>query len=116
MSSLTPISSGHFLVDPQGQLFLRQDPSTSEAAIDVEHFADRIASIVARSIKQQPLDDWITAQQVAELFNCSIATVNRLTRDKIIPSVKFGHLRRYSRSKLLALGESADSASPCKPR
>jgi excisionase family DNA binding protein len=44
----------------------------------------------------------LTKQQVADLLQVSVSTVERLTRSGELPSVKFGRSRRYFRRDVMA--------------
>jgi excisionase family DNA binding protein len=115
MKDFTPISTGHLVANCHGQLFLKADPTMGAAAIDVSKFIEQLALKVAKEIELQPADAMITAEQAAELLNCSPATIHRLTKDGSIPSTKFGSLRRYRKSTLLNLPPRAESNIPMNP-
>jgi excisionase family DNA binding protein len=48
----------------------------------------------------------LTKRQVALLLQVSVSTVERLTRNGELPSVKFGRSRRYFRADVMAYLES----------
>lgn len=68
--------------------------------IEIQQLADAIAERLA---SRATGDVWLDALGAAALLSCSVPTVERLTKAGIIPSAKFGRLRRYRRSVLLAL-------------
>ncbi|MBX3423416.1 MAG: helix-turn-helix domain-containing protein [Pirellulaceae bacterium] len=62
-----------------------------------------IADAVATRLSGQPdSDGLLDSHGAARLLGCSVPTVERWTRAGLIPSRKFGRLRRYRRSDLLA--------------
>jgi|JI7StandDraft_1071085.scaffolds.fasta_scaffold918898_1 excisionase family DNA binding protein len=77
---------------------------------------DQLAEIVASKVIDRlssssvPGDTWLDAQGAAEVLGCSVPTIERLTRAGEIPSSKFGRLRRYRLSLLLARSEVASNA------
>ena len=63
----------------------------------------RIAEAISELLAGHPTNDvMLDVNGAAELLACSVPTIERLTRTGEIPSVKFGRLRRYRRSKLLS--------------
>jgi excisionase family DNA binding protein len=69
------------------------------AALIAEHVAARLSSTSNG-------DCWLDKEEAAELLGCSVSTIERGTRTGEIPSAKVAGLRRYLRSKLLALSEA----------
>ena len=64
----------------------------------------QLATAIAELLAGQPTNDvMLDVHGAAELFACSVPTIERLTRTGEIPSVKVGRLRRYRRAELLAL-------------
>ena len=116
MQEFTPVSQGQLVVNPKGQLFLNTHPTLGMAAIDIPTFVEQIALLLLDEIRRQPTDEMITAEQVAELLNCSLATVHRLTKNNSLPSTKIGHLRRYRRSEILGLRHYEKNKGPNKSR
>lgn len=74
----------------------------------VEAIAQRVIDRLVDSLPTKHSDIYLDSHQAAELLGCSVPTVERLTRAGSLPSVKFGRLRRYRRSEVLA----ATSAKP----
>jgi len=72
---------------------------------ELERLADLVADRVARKMtdspRQQLPEGLIDVHAAAKLLGCSVPTLERWTRDKIIPSHKFGRLRRYKPSEIL---------------
>jgi excisionase family DNA binding protein len=72
---------------------------------DLDRLADLVAEKVARKIADSPRqampEGMIDIHAAAELLGCSVATVERWTKKKIIPSHKLGRLRRYKPSEIL---------------
>jgi excisionase family DNA binding protein len=72
----------------------------------IEVLADAIASRLRTDIDLQPQPTTAPTELdvygVAELLNCSVATIERRTKSKEIPSYKVGNLRRYNRAAVLA--------------
>ena len=83
----------------QQQLTLNND--------QLDYLASRIAAQVASTMTTATPDEWLVAQQAAEVLKVSISKLESLTRDNLIPSHKLGRTRRYKRSELLALSSSA---------
>ena len=69
---------------------------------ELEALADLISERVAARLSSRPVDGLIDAAQAAELLGCSKPTIERWTKDGLIPSVKIGGLRRYRPSELIA--------------
>jgi len=116
MQDFIPVSQGQLAVNPKGQLFLNTHPTLGMAAIDISTLVEQIALLLIDEIRQQPTDEMITAEQVAKLLNCSLATVHWLTKNHSLPSTKIGHLRRYRRSEVLGLRHYEKHKGPNKPR
>ncbi len=64
---------------------------------EIEQLAEAIAKRLAD--RSSP-DSLIDVHAVAELYGCSVPTVERLTKSGEIPSLKVGRLRRYCRAEL----------------
>lgn len=71
--------------------------------IEIKQLADAIVERLASRATGDVLLDSVGA---AALLACSVPTVERLTRSGAIPSLKYGRLRRYSRSALLAVRDA----------
>jgi excisionase family DNA binding protein len=69
---------------------------------EIDELASLIADRVAEKLSSRPVDGLIDAAQAAELLGCSKPTIERWTKDGLIPSVKIGGLRRYRPSELIA--------------
>ena len=69
---------------------------------EIDSLADAIAERLSSRLSSQDTDAMLDCHAVAELLNCSVPTVERLTKSGAIPSVKVGRLRRYLRSDVLA--------------
>ena len=67
---------------------------------EIQQLATAIAEQLAAHTTNDAMLDNLGA---ARLLDCSVPTIERLTRTGEIPSVKLGRLRRYRRSELLAL-------------
>ena len=64
----------------------------------------QLATAIAEQLAGHPTNDvMLDVNGAAELYACSVPTIERLTRTGEIPSIKLGRLRRYRRSELLAL-------------
>ena len=62
---------------------------------------DQLAEAIARRLAERTSpDSLIDVHAVAELYGCSVPTVERLTKSGEIPSFKIGRLRRYCRAEL----------------
>ena len=72
----------------------------SLTAIEIKQLADAIAERLASRATGDVLLDSLGA---AALLACSVPTIERLTKSGAIPSLKYGRLRRYSRTALLAV-------------
>jgi excisionase family DNA binding protein len=68
---------------------------------EIDEIALRVADLVAERLSSRPVDGLIDTAQAAELLGCSKPTIERWTKDGVIPSVKIGGLRRYRPSELL---------------
>jgi excisionase family DNA binding protein len=69
---------------------------------ELDQVAQRVAEVVVAALASRPVDGLIDSAQAAELLGCSKPTIERWTKDGVIPSVKIGGLRRYRPSELLA--------------
>lgn len=66
--------------------------------------ADRVVEAIAGLFPEEvERDQILDAHGAAALLGCSVATIERRTRDGSIPSLRIGRLRRYRRADLLAL-------------
>ncbi len=71
----------------------------------INNLAEAVAEIVlARLVDQDDSARLLDIQEAAKLMNCSVATLERYTANKRIPSLKIGRLRRYRRSDLIGRG------------
>jgi excisionase family DNA binding protein len=70
---------------------------------ELERLADVIAERVSAKLSEQNPDSLVDVHRAAEMLNCSVPTVERLTRSGAIPSVKLGRLRRYRPSELMGM-------------
>jgi excisionase family DNA binding protein len=69
--------------------------------VEIDRIADVVADrVAARLSGRSDADALVDCHAAAELLNCSVPTVERLTRSGEIPSVKVGRLRRYRRADL----------------
>jgi excisionase family DNA binding protein len=71
--------------------------------LEIDRIADRIVAALNASSCSKPFDEMVDIHGAAKLLGCSVATVERRTKEGSLPSVKFGRLRRYRRADLLAL-------------
>lgn len=70
--------------------------------VEIEQLADALADRVAsRLAGRVDADALLDVHGAAALLACSVPTVERLTRDGHLPSVKVGRLRRYRRGDVL---------------
>lgn len=70
--------------------------------VEIDRLADALADRVAsRLAGRVDADALLDVHGAAELLACSVPTIERLTRDGHLPSVKVGRLRRYRRGDLL---------------
>ena len=69
---------------------------------EIDRIANRIIKALGGVSKS---DEMLDAHGAAKVLGCSVATVERRTKEGSIPSVKFGRLRRYRRDDLLRLNE-----------
>ncbi len=69
---------------------------------EIQQLADAIAE---RLESRAAGDVWLDAPDAAEVMACSVPTIERRTKSGELPSVKFGRLRRYRRSVLLAMAD-----------
>jgi excisionase family DNA binding protein len=68
---------------------------------EIDRIADRIIQALGGGVSRP--DEMLDAHGAAKLLGCSVATIERRTKEGSLPSVKFGRLRRYRRADLLAL-------------
>jgi excisionase family DNA binding protein len=73
--------------------------------VDIDRIADRIIAAIVASRCSTPSDEMLDVYGAAKLLGCSVATIERRTKEGSLPSVKFGRLRRYRRADLLALNK-----------
>ena len=70
--------------------------------LELEQLADALADRVAsRLATQADADALLDVHGAAKLLACSVPTVERLTRDGLLPSIKLNRLRRYRRGDVL---------------
>ena len=70
---------------------------------ELDSLADAIAERLSNRLSSQAnTDAMIDCHEVAAFLNCSVPTVERLTKSGAIPSHKVGRLRRYRRSDVLS--------------
>lgn len=82
-----------------------------QTPLELISIADAIADlVVAKLANRSPDDSYLDVHGVAELLNCSSATVERWTRQGKIPSIKVGRLRRYRRTDLLSLRQQENGS------
>ena len=91
----------------QQQLTLNND--------QLDYLASRIAAQVASTMTTATPDEWLVAQQAAEVLKVSISKLESMTRENVVPSHKLGRTRRYKRSELLALSSATTPLSPKEP-
>jgi excisionase family DNA binding protein len=68
---------------------------------EIDRIADRIIQALGGGVSRP--DEMLDAHGAAQVLGCSVATIERRTKEGSLPSVKFGRLRRYRRADLLAL-------------
>jgi len=69
---------------------------------ELDLLADAIAErLSGRLSSQVDTDAMIDNHKVAELYRCSVPTVERTTKSGELPSYKIGRLRRYRKSEIL---------------
>jgi excisionase family DNA binding protein len=74
--------------------------------LEIDRIAERIIAAIGASRCSKPSDDeMVDIHGAAKLLGCSVATIERRTKEGALPSVKFGRLRRYRRADLLALNK-----------
>ena len=79
---------------------------------ELNSLADAIAERLSSRLSSQ-VDDpdaMIDNHAVAELYKCSVPTIERRTKSGEIPSFKIGRLRRYLKSEILARRNEKGSA------
>ena len=70
---------------------------------ELDSLADAIAErLSSRLSSQVDADAFIDVHEVAELYQCSVPTIERRTKSGEIPSHKLGRLRRYRRSEVMS--------------
>jgi excisionase family DNA binding protein len=75
--------------------------------LEIQQIADRIlAALVGSTLNP---DEYVDSHGAAKILGCSVPTVERRTRDGSLQSVKFGRLRRYLRTDLLAMKKKGGS-------
>ncbi len=75
--------------------------------LEIAQIAEIVADqVVERLTASADGDVWLDKHGAAKLLGCSVSSIERGTRAGEIPSNKFRGLRRYLRSKLLALSEA----------
>ncbi len=74
--------------------------SPEEISIVVQKITDG----VLEGLKAQSNDGLLDVHGAANFLNCSVATVERMTRRGELPSIKFGKLRRYDKAQIHAAG------------
>ena len=70
---------------------------------DIEKLADALAERLAARGVAPSSDGLLDVHGAAALLDCSVPTVERLTKTGVVPSMKLGRLRRYRRADLLGL-------------
>ena len=77
---------------------------------EIDRLADAVAERLA-ALMSRPTDDaLVDVHGAAAVLNCSVPTVERLTKSGAIDSMKFGRLRRYRRADLLRRNEKKGDA------
>lgn len=66
-----------------------------------EQLAEKLARRMADSPRQAMPEGMIDIHEAAKLLGCSVPTLERRTKENIIPSHKIGRLRRYKPSEIL---------------
>lgn len=66
---------------------------------EIDQLADAIAQRLAGRLPDA--DCMLNTHEAARLLGCSVATVERLSRNGSLPSIKVGRLRRFRKSDLL---------------
>lgn len=80
--------------------------TVSMTPVELSQLACLVADELEKRLSTRSVGDaWVNVREAAEILGVSIPTVERRTREGIIPSEKLGRLRRYKRSVLLALSE-----------
>ena len=72
----------------------------------LESLALLVASHLSKTSPANP-EEWLVTKQAAELLQVSVSRMEVMTREKLVPSHKFGRSRRYKRSELLAVSSAA---------
>lgn len=71
--------------------------------LEINQLADAIAERLHERLSAEHFADelLLDVHGAAKVMGCSVATVERRTRDGDLPSVKIGRLRRYRRCDLV---------------
>jgi len=77
---------------------------------EIDELADALAERLAGRLGADANDEVGDVHDAARWLGCSVPTVERQTRAGVIPSIKFGRLRRYRRADLLAMNEKGGRA------
>jgi excisionase family DNA binding protein len=72
---------------------------------EIDRLADALAERLAARIGSGAGDEVGDVHDAARWLGCSVPTVERQTRAGVIPSIKFGRLRRYRRADVLGMNE-----------
>lgn len=75
------------------------------SAAELDRLVDAIAERVVALLAEHNSDSLLDSYGAAQILGCSVATIERRTKDGSIPSVKMGRLRRYRRTELLELSK-----------
>lgn len=78
---------------------------------EIQQIADRIIAALSDRSALPQQDEMLDAHGAAKLLGCSVATIERRTRDGSIPSTKIGNLRRFRKSLLLSLKTSEEGSN-----
>ena len=81
----------------------------------LESLALLVASHLSRTSPAKP-EEWLVTKQAAELMQVSVSRMAMMTREKLVPSHKFGRSRRYKRSELLAVSSAAGQPPSSKEK
>lgn len=74
--------------------------TSEEMSILVQKIVDGVVD----GLKRQPTDELLDVHGAAKVLKCSVATVERWTRNGDLPSIQLGRLRRYDKAEILAAG------------
>lgn len=72
---------------------------------EIDRLADALAERLAGRLGSDATDEVGDVHDAARWLGCSVPTVERQTRAGVIPSIKFGRLRRYRRADVLGMNE-----------